>query len=149
MIKQNWRRKEKAVNEKERGRRKHKRGIRNKEEELTEDESKHKRKMDDDKNIGESLSTAKGLTLIKTPIHVGTPQSSILGNFSYSSQLIELEFVMVVAGKYYYKNSKRWIEKIWTKRKRGEDPPRKVSSDKTISWKIGSTPQVNVVGNSS
>ena len=35
MIKQNWRRKEKAVNEKERGRRKHKRGIRNKEEELT------------------------------------------------------------------------------------------------------------------
>jgi hypothetical protein len=63
--------------------------------------------MDDDKNRGASLSTIKGLTLISTPIHVGTPLSSILGNFSYSSQLIELEFVMVVAGKYYYKNSKR------------------------------------------
>jgi hypothetical protein len=44
--------------------------------------------------------------------------------------LIELEYVVVVVGEYYYNNSKRGIEKISTKRKIGEDPPNKVSSNK-------------------
>jgi hypothetical protein len=105
--------------------------------------------MDEDKNRGSIPITVKGITLINTPIHVGTHLSSVLGNFSYYYQLIELEVFVVVVGEYYYSNSKRGIEKISTKRKRGEYPPRKVSFDKAISGKIGSGPQVNVVDNAS
>jgi hypothetical protein len=41
-------------------------------------------------------------------------------NFSYSSQVLELEDVVVVVGEYYYRNKTRWIEKRSNKRKRGE-----------------------------
>jgi hypothetical protein len=63
--------------------------------------------------------------------------------------LIELDDVVVVVGEYYYNNSKRKIEKRSTKRKIGEDPPSKGSSNKVISWKLGPNPQVNALDNSS
>jgi len=79
------------------------------EEDLAEVEKQKKIKMDQDKNKGAIHSTVKGLTLVNTPIHVSTPLSLIPRNFSYSSQLIKIEDVVVVVGDYYYDNTKRGI----------------------------------------
>jgi hypothetical protein len=44
----------------------------------------------------------------------------ILGNFSFSSHIMELDEVVVVVGEYYYNNKTIGIEKRSSKRKRGE-----------------------------
>jgi hypothetical protein len=48
------------------------------------------------------------------------PSDGNTRNFSYSSQVLELEEVVVAVGEYYYNNKIKGIEKISNKRKRGE-----------------------------
>jgi hypothetical protein len=44
---------------------------------------------------------------------------AIPGNLSFSSQVLELDEVVVLVGEYYYNNKKKGIEKRTNKRKRG------------------------------
>jgi hypothetical protein len=81
-----------------------------------EAENQKKNKMDEARNGGAIPSA----TIVNIPIHECTPLNSIPGNFSYSSQLLELEDVVVVVGEYYYNNKTKGIEKISNKRKRIE-----------------------------
>jgi hypothetical protein len=86
---------------------------------------------------------------VNIPIHACTPLKSIPGNFSYSSQLLELEDVVVVVGEYYYNNSTKGIEKRSNKRKIGETSLNKGSSDRDIVWKSTHIPKVNALENDS
>jgi hypothetical protein len=85
---------------------------------------------------------------VNTPINVGTPLSTIPGNFSYSSQLIELDDVVVVVDEYYYNNSKRGIEKRSTKRKRVKNSP-KGSSRQGDFMEIGTISSSQCLDNAS
>jgi hypothetical protein len=88
-------------------------------------------------------------TIVNIPIHSCTLLKSIPGNFSFSSQLLELEDVVVVVGEYYYNNSTKGIEKRSSKRKRGETSLNKESFDRMIVWKSGLDPKVNALENAS
>jgi len=116
---------------------------------LAEVERNKKIKMEEDKRKEAIPSIVKGLTLLNTPINASTPLSTILGGFSYSSQLIEFDDAIVVVEEYFYKNSKRGIEKRLAKSKRNEDTSTKGPTDKVISWKLGKYPQVNAIDTNS
>jgi hypothetical protein len=69
----------------------------------------------------------------------------IPGNSYYSSQVLELEEVVVEVGEYYYINKIRGIEKISKKRKRGETNLSQGSSNRSIEWKVGLDPKDNAM----
>jgi hypothetical protein len=60
-------------------------------------------------------------------------------NFSYSSQVLELDNVVVVVGEYYYNNKTREIERRSNKRKRGEYSLSQEYFERNIKWKAGQT----------
>jgi hypothetical protein len=57
--------------------------------------------------------------MVNMPPREYTPISTILGDFSFSSEALNFEGSVVAIGEYYFDNRKRSIEKTSTKKKRG------------------------------
>jgi len=70
-------------------------------------------------------------------------------NFSYSSQVLELDNGVVIVGEYYYNNSTKAIEKRSNKRKKGEFSRGQKHFKSNIKWKVGPDPKENGIHNSS
>jgi hypothetical protein len=66
---------------------------------------------------------------------------SIPGKFSFSSQVLELDEIVVEVGEYYYNNKTRGIEKWSNKRKRGDTTLIQGSTKRTIEWRVGLCPK--------
>jgi hypothetical protein len=69
--------------------------------------------------------------------HEYTPINSILGNTTFSSQILSFEGVFVVVGDYYYNERMKRIEKRLYKRKRGESSKSRSFIGIVVEWKVG------------
>jgi hypothetical protein len=60
----------------------------------------------------EMVQQALSVGIVNIPIQECTPLMEIPWIFSYSSQVLELEEVVVAVGEYYYNNNTKGIENI-------------------------------------
>jgi len=70
---------------------------------------------------------------------------AIPSNLTFSSQVLNLDDVVVIVGDYYYNHRTKGIEKRSHKRKRGDTTSSQSSTKRVIEWKAGSYPEENVI----
>jgi hypothetical protein len=68
---------------------------------------------------------------------------AIPGNSTFSSQVLNLDDVVVSIGEYYYSKKSKWIEKRSTKRE--ETIVIQSSTKRVIEWETGPDPKENVI----
>jgi hypothetical protein len=70
-------------------------------------------------NRARNGSTSLSVRIVDIPPQECTPLMAIPENFSFPSQVIELDQVVLAMVEYYYNNKTKGIDKISNKRKRG------------------------------
>jgi hypothetical protein len=64
---------------------------------------------------------------------------------TFSSQVLNLEDIVVVVGEYYYSHRTKGIEKRSHKRKRGDTTRSQSSTKRFNEWELGSDPKENSI----
>jgi hypothetical protein len=83
--------------------------------------------------------------IINIPPQECTPLMAIPSNLNFSSQVLNLDDVVVVLGEYYYGNKTKGIVKRSNKRKREDTTVIQSSTRRFIEWETYPNPKKNVL----
>jgi hypothetical protein len=103
--------------------------------------------MEKTKKLNETQSnpSTPNVGIVNIPPQECTPLMAIPGNLTFSSQVLNLDDVVVVVGDYYYSHRTKGIEKRSHKRKRGDTTNNQSSTKRVIEWKAGPYPKENAI----